>query len=295
MLKGLARYTSCMMTTTILDGKATAAAIYDHAADRVQAIKKTSGVIPCLTTVLVGDDPASVTYTQMKRNRCEKIGMTSRKVELPTQTTTKQLVEQIDKLGCDPHVHGILLQHPVPDHIDERTAFEAIPSSKDVDGVTIASFGAVAFDLPSSYGSATPAGIMRLLEAYHVDLAGMDAVVVGRSPILGKPMAMMLLAQHATVTICHSRTQDLDEYIARADLVVAAVGKPEFVRGQWIKSGAIVIDAGYNPGNVGDVEFDVAADRASMITPVPGGVGPMTIAALIDQTMDAAERQILAQ
>ncbi len=278
-------------TATTLDGKATAQAIYDRVEQRVAVIKDKTGVTPCLTTILVGDDPASVTYTRMKRNRCEKIGMTSRKVELPESTTTEQLVAKITELGNDESVHGILLQHPVPKQIDERAAFEAIPAAKDVDGVTIASFGAVSFDLPG-YGSATPAGIIRLIDAYDIDPTGMHAVVVGRSPILGKPMAMMLLARHATVTICHSRTKDLAEIVKQADLVVAAVGRPEFVRGEWIKDGAIVIDAGYNPGNVGDVEYDAAAARASMITPVPGGVGPMTIAALIDQTADAAARQL---
>lgn len=278
-------------TATILDGKATAQAIYDRVADRVATIKDQTGVTPCLTTVLVGTDPASITYTKMKRNRCEKIGMTSRKVELPEETTTEQLVARITELGNDDAVHGILLQHPVPSQIDERAAFEAIPAAKDVDGVTIASFGAVSFDLPG-YGSATPAGIIRLIDAYNIDVKGMHAVVVGRSPILGKPMAMMLLARHATVTICHSRTKDLPGIVKQADLVVAAVGRPEFVRGEWIKDDAIVIDAGYNPGNVGDVEYEAAASKASMITPVPGGVGPMTIAALIDQTADAAARQL---
>ena len=244
-----------MMTTTLMDGKATAAAIYDRVAEQVQAITDTSGVTPCLTTVLVGDDPASVTYTRMKRNRCEKVGMTSRKIELPGDTTTEQLVTTITELGNDPAVHGILLQHPVPKQIDERAAFEAISAVKDVDGVTIASFGAVAFDLPGGFGSATPAGIIRLLDAYDVDVTGMHAVVVGRSPILGKPMAMMLLARHATVTICHSRTRDLPEVVSQADLVVAAVGKPRFVRGEWIKQGAIVIDAGYKPGQRGRCGF----------------------------------------
>ena len=281
-----------MMTATLMDGKATAEAIYQRVGKRVHAIKQATGTAPNLTTVLVGEDPASVTYTRMKRNRCEKIGMTSQKVELPAATTTDELVARIRQLGDDPAVHGILLQHPVPGHIDERAAFEAIPSQKDVDGVTIASFGAVAFDLPGAFGSATPAGIMRLLDAYEIDVTGMRAVVVGRSPILGKPMAMMLLARHATVTICHSRTRDLADVVSQADLVVAAVGKPNFVQGDWIKPGAIVIDAGYNPGNIGDVDFDAAAERAAMITPVPGGVGPMTIAALIDQTAEAAAKQL---
>ena len=201
------------------------------------------------------------------------------------------LVEKITQLSQDPAIHGILLQHPVPKQIDERAAFEAIAPEKDVDGVTIYSFGTTAFGLPG-YGSCTPAGIMRLLEAYGVPIAGSHAVVIGRSPILGKPMAMMLLAANATVTVCHSKTRDLSGLVQQADIVVAAVGRPEFVKGDWVKQGAVVVDAGYNAGNVGDVAFDAAAERASMITPVPGGVGPMTIATLIDQTSVAAARQL---
>ena len=219
--------------------------------------------------------------------------MKSMRVDMPDTTTTEQLVKQITELAKDKSVHGILLQHPVPDQINERLAFEAIPGIKDVDGVTIQSFGAVSFDLPEyGYGSCTPAGIMRLLKAYDVKLQGVEAVVIGRSPILGKPMAMMLLAEHATVTICHSRTQDLPSVVRRADIVVAAVGRPNFVQGDWIKPGAIVIDAGYNEGNLGDVDYEAAAQQASMITPVPGGVGPMTIATLIDQTAIGAARQL---
>lgn len=279
------------MTTTLIDGKTVAKKILEQTARRVEKIKQASSVTPCLATVLVGADPASVTYTRMKRKRCEAVGMRSLKVEMPEATDTDELVNKITELGADPNVHGILLQHPVPPHIDERAAFEAIPPDKDVDGVTIHSFGAIAFGLPG-FGSCTPAGIMRLLQAYDIDPAGQHAVIVGRSPILGKPMAMMLLAANATVTICHSRTQNLPGIVALGDIVVAAVGKPKFVQGDWIKPGAIVIDAGYNPGNVGDVDFDAAAERASMITPVPGGVGPMTIAALIEQTATGAVRQL---
>ena len=280
-----------MTTTTLIDGKAVSRQILEKTALRVEKIKQLSGVTPCLATILVGADPASVTYTQMKRKRCESVGMRSVKVEMPRATTTEQLVRKITELASDAKVHGILLQHPVPEHIDERAAFEAIPAAKDVDGVTIYSFGAISFNLPG-FGSCTPAGIMRLLQAYDIDPTGKHAVVVGRSPILGKPMAMMLLAANATVTICHSRTQNLPDVVALGDIVVAAVGKPKFVQGEWLKPGAIVIDAGYNPGNVGDVDFDAASNRASMITPVPGGVGPMTIAALIEQTATGAIRQL---
>jgi methylenetetrahydrofolate dehydrogenase (NADP+) / methenyltetrahydrofolate cyclohydrolase len=245
---------------------------------------------PCLATVLVGDDPGSATYVRMKRNRAAAAGIDARLVHLPAATTTAELVATIAALSADPGVHGILLQHPVPAHVDERAAFEAIDPAKDVDGVTLHSFAAMAFGLPG-FPSATPGAIMALLDHYGVPLSGKHAVVVGRSPILGKPVGMLLLARDATVTFCHSRTADLTSHLRTADLVVAAVGKPRFVTGDQLKDGAVVIDAGYNPGNVGDVDFDSAAGKASMITPVPGGVGPVTIATLLHQTVTAAARQ----
>jgi len=283
---------------TLIDGKKVAADLLEQTAKRVARIAAATGVQPCLATVLVGDDPASVTYTRMKRKRCEAVGMKSLKVELPAETTTGQLVDAITRLGDDAAVHGILLQHPAPDPIDERAAFEAIPAIKDVDGVTYASYAAMWFGdtIPmggkAGFESCTPGGIMKLLDAYGIDPQGKRAVVVGRSAILGRPMAGLLLHRHATVTVCHSRTQDLGDVVREADIVVAAVGKPAFVRGDWIRAGAVVMDAGYNPGNVGDVDFEPAAAHASMITPVPGGVGPMTIATLIDQTATAAARQL---
>jgi len=276
---------------TLMDGSRVAKELLEESAERVARIKSATGVTPCLATVLVGDDPASVTYTRMKRKRCESVGMRSLRLELPGDTTTESLVAQIRQLGADPAVHGILLQHPTPDQIDERAGFEAIPVVKDVDGVSFGSFASVWLGAPG-YGSCTPAGIMRLLDAYGVELEGLDAVVIGRSAILGKPMAGMLLGRNATVTVCHSRTRELAAVVSRADVVVAAVGKPRFVQGEWIKKGATVLDAGYNPGNVGDVEFEAAAERAGLITPVPGGVGPMTIATLIAQTVDGAARQL---
>ena len=280
------------MTTTILDGKATAAKVLECSTQRVKTILEKTGKTPCLATVLVGHDPASVTYVRMKGRKCESVGMRSLKIELPDDTTTQGLLDKITELSRDPAVNGILLQHPVPKQIDERAAFEAIDPGKDVDGVTIYSFGATSFGLPrSGFGCCTPAGIMRLLEEYDVPIASRHAVVIGRSPILGKPMAMMLLASDATVTICHSKTQDLPTLVSQADIVVAAVGRAKFVQGDWIKPGAVVVDAGYNKGNIGDVDYEAAASRASMITPVPGGVGPMTIATLIDQTSIAAARQ----
>lgn len=272
-----------------MDGKTVSKQILENCAKRVKTIVETKGVVPCLATVLVGSDPASETYVKMKCKRCEAVGMRSLRVDMPETSTTDEVVATITKLSNDPAVHGILLQHPVPKQVDERAAFEAIVPTKDVDGVTIHSFGTTSFDLPG-FGSCTPAGMMRLLDHYHVEIKGKHAVVIGRSPILGKPMAMMLLARHATVTICHSRTKNLPELARQADILIAAVGRAEFVKGDWVKEGAVVLDAGYNEGNVGDVEYEAAAARASMITPVPGGVGPMTIATLIEQTVIAVER-----
>jgi methylenetetrahydrofolate dehydrogenase (NADP+)/methenyltetrahydrofolate cyclohydrolase len=277
-----------LVTAQIIDGSAVAARLLERVASGTAEFIEKNDRRPCLAAVLVGDDPASHTYVRMKRNRSAKVGMESRYVELPADTTTAELVAAIGSLSADPAVDGILLQHPVPAHIDERAAFEAIPPSKDVDGVTMHSFAAMAFDEPG-FRAATPDGIIRLLDAYDVQLSGKHAVVVGRSPILGKPVGMLLLSRDATVTYCHSHTTDLAEQVRRADVVVAAVGRPELIRGEWIKDGAVVIDAGYNPGNVGDVEYVAAAERASLITPVPGGVGPMTIAVLLDQTLAAAE------
>ncbi|MER6989838.1 bifunctional 5,10-methylenetetrahydrofolate dehydrogenase/5,10-methenyltetrahydrofolate cyclohydrolase [Saccharopolyspora hirsuta] len=273
-----------------MNGTEVARDIMERAAERAAQFEAQTGAKPCLATVLVGDDPASVTYVRMKRNRCAKYGIESRHVPLPETITTDELVSTITELSNDPSVHGILLQHPVPRHIDERAAFDAIAATKDVDGVTSQSFAAMAFGR-DGFASCTPGGIMRLLDAYDVDPRGRHAVVIGRSAILGKPMSMLLLARDATVTVCHSKTADLPSLVRTADIVVAAVGKPEFVRGEWLKPGAVVVDAGYNEGNVGDVAFDEARTRAGLLTPVPGGVGPTTIAVLLEQTVTAAFRQ----
>ncbi|MCG3136236.1 MAG: Bifunctional protein FolD protein [Phycisphaerae bacterium] len=272
-------------------GQALAARILEQTRLQVEQIKMASGVTPCLATVLVGDDPASATYVRMKRKRCEDVGMLSRRVELPSGTTTAQLVAELCRLGDDPAVHGILLQHPVPAPIDRRDAFEAIPLAKDVDGVTSSTLGRLILGLPA-FIPCTPAGIMRLLQHYQVTLDGAHAVVIGRSPILGRPMASLLINAHATVTLCHSRTRSLPTLVRAADVVIAALGKPRFVQGGWIKTGAVVIDAGYNPGNIGDVDFEGALEPASLITPVPGGVGPMTIAMLLHNTTLATAQQL---
>ena len=275
----------------LMDGQALAKRMRDQTAAKVDKIRQATGVTPALATGLVGDDPASTTYVRMKRKRCEEAGIKSLLVEMPLGTTTEQLVEEIDKLAADPSVHAILIQHPVPKPIDKRIAFERIPPQKDVDGITAATLGKVILGLPALV-PCTPAGIMRLLDEYNVALDGAHAIVIGRSPILGRPMASMLINRHATVTLCHSRTRSLPYLVRNADVVIAAVGKPRFVQGGWIKTGAVVIDAGYNPGNIGDVDFEGALEPCSLITPVPGGVGPMTIATLIDQTADAAAQQL---
>jgi methylenetetrahydrofolate dehydrogenase (NADP+)/methenyltetrahydrofolate cyclohydrolase len=276
----------------ILDGKSLARETEALIAERVGAFKEVTGRVPRLATILVGDDPSSATYVKMKGNACARVGMLSLKIEMGRDTTTEELLERIRELNNDPLTDGILLQHPVPRQIDERAAFEAISIDKDVDGVTCLGFGLMSMGR-DAYGSATPAGIMRLLDRYDIPIEGRHAVVVGRSPILGKPMAMMLLNRNATVTVCHSKTVGLPEIIRQGDIVVGAVGKPEFIRAEWIKKeGAVAVDAGYHPGGMGDIDLKNAAGKVSAYTPVPGGVGPMTISTLILQTMDAAEKTL---
>ena len=277
------------MPATLLDGKHVAQLTETDLAERVAALKaKTGDRTPVLATILVGDDPASATYVKMKANACRRIGMESMAIELPSSTKTNDLLREIEQLNANPDVHGILLQHPAPSHIDERAAFDMIALEKDVDGVTCLGFGRMSMGEPA-YGCATPQGIMRLLEHYEIKLSGQHAVVVGRSPILGKPMAMMMLQANATVTICHSRTKNLEAHIRQADVIVGAVGRPEFIQAEWIKDGAVVVDAGYHPGGVGDIEMGPLVDRVAAYTPVPGGVGPMTRALLMQNTVSAAE------
>lgn len=278
------------MTAELMDGTAVSRQILQRTAERAAEVERRSGRAPVLATVLIGDDPASHTYVRMKVNRSRAAGIGSVRHDLPDATTTAEAVALVTRLSEDPTVDGILVQHPMPGHVDERQVFDAISPAKDVDGVTGASFAAMAMAEPG-FASCTPAGIMALLDAYEVPIEGSHAVVVGRSAILGKPVAMLLLGRNATVTICHSRTRDLASIVATGDIVVAAVGRPELIQGSWIKPGAVVLDAGYNAGNVGDVAQRAAAERARLITPVPGGVGPMTIALLLSQTVDAAERR----
>ncbi|MPX34958.1 bifunctional methylenetetrahydrofolate dehydrogenase/methenyltetrahydrofolate cyclohydrolase FolD [Moraxella catarrhalis] len=278
---------------TVLDGKALAKSIESELSARVETLKQKTGRTPILATILVGDDPASATYVRMKGNACQRVGMDSMRVEMPKDTTTDELLAKIDELNANPDVHGILLQHPVPAQIDERACFDRISLDKDVDGVTCLGFGRMSMG-ESAYGSCTPQGIMHLLTHYGIELEGKHAVVVGRSAILGKPMAMMLLNANCTVTICHSRTKNLAEYVASADIVVGAVGVPELIKKSWIKQGAVVVDAGFHPtdqGGCGDIELDGIEAIASAYMPVPGGVGPMTINTLIRQTVEAAEKE----
>ncbi len=275
-----------------LDGKLLAAKVEEELALRVQTLKALTGRTPILATILVGDDPASATYVRMKGNACARVGMESLRVTLPANTSTEQLLAKIIELNNNHDVHGILLQHPVPAQIDERACFDAIALAKDVDGVTCLGFGRMSMG-EQAYGSATPQGIMTLLQHHNIAIAGKHAVVVGRSAILGKPMAMMLLAANATVTICHSRTVNLAELVKQADIIVGAVGKPELIEQHWVKPGAVVVDAGFHPregGGVGDIALQGIEGVASAYTPVPGGVGPMTINTLIRQCVEAAER-----
>ena len=275
------------MTALILDGKELSKISENIIKEKVKELSK-KNITPSLATILVGNDPASETYVKMKRNTCARVGMKSIAVELSENTSTAELLSTIQSLNNDQNVHGILLQHPVPSQIDERLCFNAIDIKKDVDGVTCLGFGNMSMGI-DAYGSCTPAGIIRLIKHYKLDIQGLNAVVVGRSPILGKPMAMMLLNMNATVTICHSRSRNIDTIIKNADLVVGAVGIPKFIKSEWIKKGAIVIDAGYHPEKCGDIDLDNIEDIASAYTPVPGGVGPMTINTLILQTLQSAE------
>ncbi|MCR8641724.1 bifunctional 5,10-methylene-tetrahydrofolate dehydrogenase/5,10-methylene-tetrahydrofolate cyclohydrolase [Paenibacillus sp. N1-5-1-14] len=272
----------------ILDGNLVAADIKGKLVDRINRLSE-KGIVPCLATILVGEDPSSATYVRMKGNACKRLGIQSIRVDLPENTSTDELIAAINKLNADPNVHGILLQHPVPNQIDERAAFEAISIEKDVDGVTTLGFAQNAFGF-ADFPSCTPAAIIAILDYYNIPIEGKHAVVIGRSPILGKPVSAMLLNRNATVTTCHSKTTHLEDVVRLGDIIVAAVGKPKFVQGDWIKPGATVLDAGYNEGNIGDVDYDACLEDASAITPVPAGVGPVTIATLLKHTVEAAEK-----
>lgn len=283
------------MPAQLLDGKALSTALRNQLEQRVSALRL-KGVVPRLEAIVASQDPASVAYVKMKRSWALKAGIESGQWEAGPTTTQAELVDQIDKLNCDPAVHGVLLQHPLPKHLNEDAALIALGAEKDADGLTPQSLGALVAGLPG-FRCATPLGITRLLDHHSINLEGKHAVVIGRSVILGKPMALMLLEKNATVTIAHSKTQDLPTLCRTADIVVAAVGRPEMVRGDWIKPGAVVVDAGYNRvegrnKDVGDCHFAECSAVASWITPVPGGVGPMTVVSLLMNTVDAAEAQL---
>lgn len=275
----------------ILDGKAVAERVRGEVSSHVAGLAA-RGIVPGLATVLVGDDAASRVYVGSKEKGCAALGMRSFGHRLPAETTTPQLVALVEELNARPDVHGILVQLPLPPDVDEDAVIQTIAPAKDVDGLTIASQGRLLAGRPG-LRPCTPLGIMRLLAETGLELRGASAVVVGRSNLVGKPIALMLLERHATVTLCHSRTRDLAAVVAQADVVVAAVGRPELVRGAWIRPGAVVIDVGINrtaAGTlVGDVEFAAARVRAAWITPVPGGVGPMTVAMLLANTATAAD------
>jgi methylenetetrahydrofolate dehydrogenase (NADP+)/methenyltetrahydrofolate cyclohydrolase len=279
------------MGARIIDGKAIAAAIRGEVRARVQALRQTTGKVPGLAAVLVGDDPPSTTYVRGKVKACAEVGIASRHLTPPADIPQADLLEMIRGLNTDPTIHGILVQLPLPNHLDERAMLESVAPEKDVDGFTFGNVGRLVENQPR-FVPCTPAGILELLDREQVALQGRRAVVVGRSEIVGKPVALLLLHRHATVTICHSRTADLAAETRRADVLIAAAGRPRLITGEMVKPGAVVIDVGINRVDgklVGDVDFESAVGVASAITPVPGGVGPMTVAMLLRNTTRAFE------
>lgn len=282
------------MAATILDGSATAKTIREEVRAGVAELVGTKGVTPHLAVVIVGEDPASQVYVNMKKKAAVAAGMLSTVHELPESSSQEEVLDIVRTLSADPTVHGVMVQHPVPKHLDEQAILDSVSPDKDVDGISRHSLGSLMTGDPM-FVAATPAGIIELIDRYNLPIQGQHAVVVGRSIILGKPVALYLLNRHATVTVCHTRTRDLGEMTRQADILVAAVGKAEMITGDMIKDGAIVIDAGYNKVegrdmDVGDVDYEAALRKASAITPVPGGVGPMTIAMLLSNTLKAARR-----
>lgn len=273
----------------IIDGKAVSAAVKDEVKEQVAALKK-DGSVPCLAVVLVGDDPASKVYVRNKKRACEYCGIKSLEYILDKAASEQQLLDLIDVLNNEPTVHGILVQLPLPPHINEQNIINAISEHKDVDAFHPANVGRLMTGNPD-FLPCTPAGVMEMLKKYNIETAGKDCVIIGRSNIVGKPMAMLMLMANSTVTICHSKTKNLKEKCLSADILIAAIGKPKFVTADMVKDGAVVIDVGINrteDGKLcGDVDFDEVSKKASYITPVPGGVGPMTIATLMKNTLTA--------
>ena len=281
------------MPAQIIDGKALALRLREDIAQEVSALEKETGIKPGLAAVLVGDDPASAVYVRNKKIACEKAGLYPQEHRLPAATTQETLLALIHKLNADPKIHGILVQLPLPPHIESKAILQAVSPEKDVDGFHPVNVGRLVEGSPV-FVPCTPKGVIHMIDSTGLDIAGKRAVVIGRSNIVGKPVAMLLLHRHATVTICHSRTKDLPSVVREADIVIAAIGKPLFVTPDMVKEGAVVIDVGINrlaDGKlVGDVDFDHVKERAGWITPVPGGVGPMTIAMLLQNTLESAQR-----
>jgi methylenetetrahydrofolate dehydrogenase (NADP+) / methenyltetrahydrofolate cyclohydrolase len=285
------------MAATVIDGKAVAARLREDVARQVEEFVAEHGAPPGLATVLVGDDPASAVYVGGKQRACEEAGIAAFDHRLPASTSQEEVADLLARLNDDPAVSGSLLQLPVPKGLDPGALVEAIDAAKDVDGLTARNAGLLAQGRPG-LRPCTPAGVLELLDAYDVPLEGAEAVVIGRSALVGRPLAALLVQRDATVTVCHSRTRDLPAMCARADVVVAATGRPKMVKRDWIRAGATVIDVGIsrtNEGLVGDVDFEPVAERAGLITPVPGGVGPMTIACLLRNTLAAARAQAHAR
>jgi methylenetetrahydrofolate dehydrogenase (NADP+)/methenyltetrahydrofolate cyclohydrolase len=280
--------------SAIIDGKKVSQDIRNEIREKTLRLKEEKGIVPGLAVVLVGDDPASQIYVRGKKNACREVGFLSKEFILPADTTEAKLLDIIDGLNRDDEIHGFLVQLPVPEHIRTDAIVEAIDPRKDVDGFHPYNIGKL-FSGNPYHRACTPAGIIELLDRYEIEIKGKEAVIVGRSNIVGKPLIMMLLERHATVTVCHTRTKDLPGVTKRAEILVAAAGKPEMIRGDMIRDGAVVIDVGINRLDtgklVGDVSFADACERVSYITPVPGGVGPMTIAMLLRNTLDAASAQ----
>jgi methylenetetrahydrofolate dehydrogenase (NADP+)/methenyltetrahydrofolate cyclohydrolase len=282
------------METKIIDGKAISAAVKDEVKEKTALLYEKYGVKACLAVILVGSDPASAVYVRNKKRACEYVGFESLSYELPEETTQEELLSLIDKLNADDKVHGILVQMPLPKHIDEKTVIDRISPSKDVDGFHPMSVGALCIGEPG-FVSCTPAGIIQLLKRSNIEIAGKECVIVGRSNIVGKPMALLMLRENATVTVTHSRTKDLPEVCKRADILISAIGKAKMITADYVKDGAVIIDVGINrdpeSGKLfGDVDYENVFDKCSAITPVPGGVGPMTIAMLMNNCLEAAIR-----
>ena len=279
------------MAARIIDGKRIAAEIREEVRQRVQRLRETTGKVPGLAVILVGDDPASATYVRSKTKACQEAGIFSRQLTPPGNVSQSDLLCIVQEMNRDPEIHGILVQLPLPKHLDERAVLETVDAAKDVDGFTFASIGRLVENQPL-FVPCTPAGILEILDREEIAISGKRAVVVGRSEIVGKPISLLLLHRHATVTICHSRTVDLAGETRHADILVAAVGRPRMITGEMIKPGAVLIDVGINRIDdklVGDVDFESAVQISSAITPVPGGVGPMTVAMLLKNTLRAFE------